>query len=148
MTREDRLAEIDDAVHYLDALCARTMDVAAKQPGPAPRVGVLGFSQGATMACRWVIRSEVLRPDRLVLWAGGLPHDGDLAAHAGRLGALDLRYVMGESDEYLTPERLASTQERLEAASIPHTLHRYDGAHRIDRATLEFVITASEQAAS
>lgn len=139
MTREDREAEIADAVAYLDALHERILDDLPR----TARVGVLGFSQGATMACRWVLRSAVLRADRLVLWAGGLPHDEDLAAQAARLAPLVPDFVAGTRDDYITEERLAKEIARLDDARIPHRLHRFDGDHRLDAEVLREVIGAT-----
>src|SRR5213596_1853113 len=50
MTREDRLAEIDDYVRYLDALC---QEVLRGLEPRAPQVTALGFSQGAATVSRW-----------------------------------------------------------------------------------------------
>ena len=49
MTREDREAEIEDYVRYLDAL---TDELMGSIP-PLPRIQVHGFSQGAATAARW-----------------------------------------------------------------------------------------------
>jgi len=46
MTREDRLHEIDDYVHYLDALHTKIVPQGAT-------VTALGFSQGTATVCRW-----------------------------------------------------------------------------------------------
>jgi len=51
MTREDRLAEIDDYVHYLDVVFA---EVTRERP-PAGGIHVLGFSQGTATASRWLV---------------------------------------------------------------------------------------------
>ena len=64
MTREDRLAEIDDYVRYLDAVRAEVLrDGTPRQSS----VHVLGFSQGAAAAARWTA-SGAGPVDRLVLW--------------------------------------------------------------------------------
>lgn len=47
-TREDQRAEVGDHVSYLDALYGRIFE---RFRGVAPKVTVLGFSQGATAAC-------------------------------------------------------------------------------------------------
>jgi len=51
MTREDREAEIMDYVGYLDTLYDRVFDNIKR---PAVTVRLLGFSQGADTACRWI----------------------------------------------------------------------------------------------
>src|SRR5207302_9410481 len=50
MTREDRLAEIDDSVRYLDAVYD---DVFGRIDRARVTVHALGFSQGAATVSRW-----------------------------------------------------------------------------------------------
>src|SRR5207237_10690301 len=85
MTREDRLAEIEDYVRYLDAVYD---DVFGRLDRARVTVHALGFSQGAATVSRWTAMGTS-RIDRVLLWGGELPPDLELAgAHvAGRLRA-------------------------------------------------------------
>ena len=134
MTKEDRLAEIDDYLAYLDAVTARVREGVGDVP-----VSAFGFSQGATTACRWAVlgRTPV---QRLVLWAGGLPHDLDYARHAPALRALPLDLVVGTEDPYITPDRLEQEQVRLDEHAIPYRLHTFAGDHRIHAEMLRTVV--------
>ncbi|MEM6646265.1 MAG: phospholipase [Bacteroidota bacterium] len=125
MTREDRERDIADQRAYLDALYHHVV-----QPLGHVYVVALGFSQGATAACRWAMLGQA-RLDRLVCWAGTLPHDLDLAPHADALNRLGLLYVLGDRDAYLTAERLAAAEQRLTDAQINYTLLPYAGTHRL-----------------
>src|SRR2546426_10548332 len=71
MTREDRLAGIEDYVRYLDAVYA---DVFGVLDRAQVTVHALGFSQGASTVSRWAAFGKA-RIDRLVLWSGELPPD-------------------------------------------------------------------------
>lgn len=142
MTRESREAEIADYVRYLDgvlaATCASTDTV---------RLVVLGFSQGAATAARWLALSPRLaarqpRADRLVLWGADLPHDLDLAAARPWLSAAALTLVVGDADAYTTPERVAAAEARLRAAEVPYRLVRFPGGHRIAPDVLEALADA------
>jgi len=130
MTREDRLTDIEDYVRYLDALAA-----AVSTDGPSRRVTVLGFSQGAATACRWLAQGRT-RAHRLVVWAGEVPPDLDLTAAAARLGSLDVILVAGRDDGYITPKVLATMSARLSAHGIAHRTVTFAGGHAIDRDTL------------
>jgi predicted esterase len=135
MTREDRLAEIDDQARYLDALSAEVLGaLGAKHP----RVCVLGFSQGTATAARWLAFGAT-RAQRLILWGGELPPDLDLAAQAERFAPLDLTFVVGTRDEYITPKIIERERQRLEAAAIPFRVVTYEGGHEIDGAVLRQV---------
>lgn len=130
MTREDRLAEIADYVAYLDGLHAHL--------APRGAVHVLGFSQGASTACRWVAMGSA-RVDRLILWGGEVPPDLEVGAEpaAARLRAARLTLVYGTRDAFFTPKVVAATEERLSAHGIPFEKLGYDGGHELDAATLE-----------
>jgi predicted esterase len=132
MTREDRLAEIEDYVAYLDALHRR---IFAAVDRDLVRVCVLGFSQGAATASRWVARGEV-RADHLVLWGGGLPPDLDLEQARPVLAQLRLSLVVGDQDELARPPQVAEQEERLVRHRIAFDRHTFAGGHRLDDALL------------
>ncbi|MGH7569340.1 MAG: alpha/beta hydrolase [Gemmatimonadales bacterium] len=132
MTREDRLTEIEDYVRYLDAVFT---DVFRRVERGTRRVCVLGFSQGTATACRWLAQGSA-RADRLILWAGEVPPDLDLTAARDRLRDLDLTFVAGQRDGYITPKILSREEERLRSAGIPYRIVTFDGGHEIDGTAL------------
>ncbi|MEP7345647.1 MAG: dienelactone hydrolase family protein [Gemmatimonadaceae bacterium] len=127
MTREDREAEIADYVDYLEAVRAAT--VAEDVPLTA-----LGFSQGVATVCRWVALGA--RPvQRLILWAGQIPPDVDLAAIAGRV-AEPLIVVHGTKDEHAQWMQMEAMHERLATAGVRAEIRTFEGGHRMDRGVL------------
>ena len=129
MTREDRIAEIDDYVAYLDALAERESeqtDVGVRVSGPGrSRITALGFSQGTATVARWAVQGRT-RIDRLILWGGGLPHDLDVAAARERLQGVRVALVYGAEDPFVRAEAVAAQLETL----------RDLGAERSGQATL------------
>jgi predicted esterase len=125
MTREDRIAEIEDYVRYLDAVYA---DVVRS----ATSVTVLGFSQGATTACRWVALGTS-KIERLIVWGGEVPSDVDMRR------AQRLTLVYGSRDEYFTSKVVAATEARLKEQGVGYDLVPFDGGHEIDAAVLKKV---------
>jgi predicted esterase len=134
MTREDRLAEIDDYLRFLDAVHD---DVLARLPRGRVRLTALGYSQGAATAARWALRGRA-RVDRLVLWAGLLPPDVEPGAAADRLNALDLAVIAGESDEWVMAG-LPIMEAALEEAGVRYRLIKFPGGHQLDESTLRSV---------
>ncbi len=128
MTKEDRHTEIEDYLAYLDALYDHVLE---DLDPDAVTVHVLGFSQGTDTASRWALLGYA-RVDHLVLWAGDLAHDLDLDAHRAALRRLGLTFVVGHSDEYLTPDRLAEHEARLRRHDVPYRLVPFDGGHHLD----------------
>lgn len=140
MTREDRLAEIEDYVPYLDAVSADVFGVIDRA---RVRVYALGFSQGAATVSRWAALGTP-RIDRLVLWGGDFPPDLDLTqpAVADRLRAARLTLVYGRSDAFITPKVVAAVTGRLETHDIPYTTIPFDGGHALDDAVLTSIAAA------
>src|SRR6266480_196275 len=134
MTREDRLAEIDDYVAYLDAVCA---DVFTSLDRVRVTVHALGYSQGASTVSRWAALGKA-KIDRLTLWGGEFPPDLDLTVDAvvGRLRAARLALVYGRSDEYVTPKVIQAITARLRQHAIPYREVPYDGGHELNEAVL------------
>jgi predicted esterase len=133
MTREDRLREIED---QLDWLTLAHDTFAARLP-PGTPVTVLGFSQGATAASRWVASGRV-RPDRLVLWGASVAPELALGPE-GALRGPRTTIVIGERDRFVPAERVRAEEARLEAAGFPHRLVSFSGGHRLDDATLRAI---------
>lgn len=132
MTREDRLAEIDDYVRYLDVLLR---ELAGGDIPPQVRVTALGFSQGAAVVARWLAHGEA-RLNRVILWSGFLPPEIDPSTAGARLAGTDLHIVHGTADTMIDASQLRAQAEMLAAASIPCRVVEFAGGHELDRATL------------
>ncbi len=134
MTREDRLAEIEDYVQYLDAVHA---EVFKSLDRARVSVHALGYSQGASTVSRWVGMGKA-KIDRLTLWGGEFPPDLDLTLDTvvNRLRAARLVLVYGRSDEYITPKVIQAITARLRQHAIPYKEVPYDGGHELNEAVL------------
>ena len=128
MTKEAREQEIDDYLAYLNQVAAHIMDVVERRRIP---ITVLGFSQGATTASRWVTLGR-LPAERLILWAGPIAHDLDLDTHRSVLNALDIKFVVGHKDHFITPSLLEKEKKRLLDQRIEFTHIPFEGAHRMN----------------
>jgi predicted esterase len=144
MTREDRESEIADYIEYLDALYE---DVAHAASEFGAKVNVVGFSQGAATATRWIAHSSA-RIDRLILWGGLLPPDTDLRRGAASLNGVPLTLVVGTRDQYVSEDMVAMEEARLRKAGMPFELIRYDGGHTISRGVFPRLLGADFSDAS
>lgn len=137
MTREDRDAEIDDIVTYLDALYHRIFELLASHgvSRDAVRVHALGFSQGAPAAARWTGRGTAVI-DHLIFWGGEIPQDVNLRAVHERHPTLHCDLVRGTSDHFITP-KIATAQEAVLAASgLPYEVRTFEGGHTLNSGVL------------
>lgn len=135
MTREDRLAEIEDYVLYLDALYA---EVFGSLDRARVSVHALGYSQGASTVSRWVAMGKA-KIDRLTLWGGEFPPDLDLTLDTVviRLRAARMTLVYGRSDEYITPKVIQTITTRLRQHAIPYKELPFDGEHEMNEGVLK-----------
>jgi predicted esterase len=134
MTREDRLAEIEDYVQYLDAVYAEVFGFLDRA---SVTVHALGFSQGASTVSRWAALGKA-RIDQLTLWGGEFPPDLDLTLDpaAGRLKSSRLSLVFGRSDQFITPKVVGGIAERLRQHGIPYREIAFDGGHELNDVVL------------
>ncbi len=133
MTREDRLAEITDYVKYLDAVHEHVFRSIQRS---LVSVVVLGFSQGAAAAARWIALGRAVA-DRLVLWGEVPPADLDLEFAWAKLRDARLTIVVGNEDQYVDTSQLLKVEARLLEHEIPYETIMFDGGHRLDGSVLQ-----------
>jgi predicted esterase len=125
MTREDRLAEIDDYVHYLDRVYASTFEEIDRA---RVRVIAFGFSQGVATICRWASRTDA-RIDEIVLWAGALPPELEPGP---RLFAVErTTLAAGTADAHAGGAKLAAHAAALRGRGMAVDELAFDGGHEI-----------------
>ena len=133
MTKENRLADIENYLTYLDGLYHHL-----RLPASIP-VTILGFSQGAATVSRWIAEGQITF-DRVILWAGIFPPDLNLESAKERLKEKQVVFVHGTSDPFLNDNQYQS----MEAISAKLGLHprviTFDGGHEIDEDTLNELI--------
>jgi predicted esterase len=139
MTREDRLTEIDDYVHYLDVVFSEV----TRERRPPGGIHVLGFSQGTATACRWLVYGRA-RADRLILWGGEVPPDLDLVRARERWEHTAVMFVAGSGDRFITPKVLARDEQRLQDYGIGYQVERFEGGHEIRGEVLARVAGSTE----
>jgi predicted esterase len=106
--------------------------VAAHHVAKGARVHVIGFSQAAATATRWIEHGRAT-VHRLILWAGLLPPETKIAGDPQALRGMPLVIVVGNRDHYVTPELLDAERARLNRASVPHRVLTFDGGHAVSR---------------
>ena len=127
MTREDRDAEIEDYVGYLDLLHD---EIFSNVQRSRVRLIALGFSQGVATVARWIARGKS-QPDRVIFYAGLLPAELDASAAARLAARSPLTIALGTNDEFARPDLVAQQASRLRELALPHHVIRFDGGHEI-----------------
>jgi len=136
MTREDREHEIADYVAYLDALHGTLVNARSL----APKVVVIGFSQGAATAARWAERGTA-RIDHLVLWGGTVPPETEFTDGSNPLRGVPVTLVVGSRDQYMTPEVIARERLRFDNGGVPFRFIGFEGGHVVSRAAIRQLVS-------
>jgi len=109
LTKENTTAETQNVLNYLD-------EVYSSENIPEHcRLIVFGYSQGVSIATRWVVKRK-LQCQHLVLYAGGIPHE---------LSSKDFNFLIekkakittlvGDKDEYINDAILKKESIRIES---------------------------------
>jgi predicted esterase len=121
MTQQDRVVAIQDNVDYV----AKVIDVVAREFVVSGSLVLSGFSQGVAMAFRAAMASN--RQVRGVIALGG---DVPPEIQSTALSQIPAVLIgIGNRDEWYTPEKLASDEQRLRAAGVNVEVCRFDGGH-------------------
>jgi predicted esterase len=139
LTRVDREQETKNVMAYLDAIWQqekpRQQDV---------NLIVMGFSQGVSIATRWLAHKQI--PCRtLLLYAGGLPKELEATdmAHLVANGT-QIFSIIGDSDAFLTPERLKEEEAKLGTLFQGKAqMVRFHGGHEIKKEILTQLVYGS-----
>lgn len=127
MTKESRRTDIQNYLTYLD----RVYDQEINNIDPPPPVAVLGFSQGAETASRWVVHGNV-QFQHLILWAGVFPPDLDVEKSKQTLHGKDIHFIYGDRDPFVNDDRLALQTEQANRLNVNPRIHTFHGFHNID----------------
>ena len=142
LTREDREHEIKDFLVYLNSL----YDLILKGYDAADfHITLLGFSQGAATACRWLNHSDdssrCIRADRLILWAGFFPNGLTELINPVKLTNVDCHYVYGQQDEYMAQMDDVDGYLRRLQTEVPNLkLTAFAGGHRVESVVLQAIV--------
>lgn len=131
LTKENTANETQNLLNYLDAVYT-----AVNIPSHCKLI-VFGYSQGVSIATRWVAKRK-LKCNQLVLYAGGIPKEltpknfNFLIEKNTKITAL-----VGDKDEYINNDILQSESERIASLFSGKAKHIiFEGKHEIKKELL------------
>ncbi len=141
LTREDRDYEVSDFIAYLNALNDSILD--GRDPEKV-YITVVGFSQGAATACRW-LNDDHIQANRLILWAGYFPQGVAAMISPDKLIATETHYVYGKEDEYIReiPD-IDGYLTRLQTDMPSLKITAFDGGHRVEPDVLKRLVVTTQ----
>lgn len=128
MTKEDREDDIRDYISWLDMAAADVL----LHCNPNVKITVLGFSQGAATATRW-ISLGMTQVHQLILWCGFFPPD---IGEDFSVDDMALTVVTATNDRFIPQEEAERQLAIIKAkhATCKHIV--FEGQHVIDSGTL------------
>ncbi|MCI5083168.1 MAG: alpha/beta hydrolase [Saprospiraceae bacterium] len=132
MTKGDRQSEIEDYSNYISQLYNRYVH----QLSPNVKIILLGFSQGSATIMRWVMRAFP-RVDSMVFWAGMIPEDLDYRPHQKYFESVDLHFVYGDQDPFISSERIDFIRSLIAEQQLHVQEWTFEGKHTINREKLK-----------
>ena len=137
MTRHEREVAIENNHRLLDKL----MENILPEFEEIPVIHVLGFSQGAATATRWVSRWSG-KVKSLILWAGGFAQDLVLEDVKAVFSETKLIMVLGEQDELITPESILKQEELIYNLGKTFLKISFSGGHELNAEILENIFNS------
>lgn len=138
MTREDREADIENYINYLNQLYDTCLSGINKKD---VKVNILGFSQGVATISRWVANGHI-DADRIICWAGILPPDLRIEEASKVLETKKLLVVLGKDDPYINEKRVAEMHRISKQLKLNPEELWYEGDHSIDKNILSKIATS------
>lgn len=137
LTRVATETETENVLSYVDAVWER------ERPQQPVRLILMGYSQGVSIATRW-IASRKIPCQELLLHSGGIPIELK-PSHFEYLPAdTQVTYLYGTADEYITEAR--KTEEQLKASALfgdRLNVHVFQGKHEVSKPFLERIAQQS-----
>lgn len=129
LTKEDTKTETENIMRYFDAIFE-------SESIPAnTKLIVLGYSQGVSVAMRYVAKRQ-LQCDELVLLSGGIPKELNNEDFKFYKGNVKLSY--GTNDEYLNEERMQYETDRIkELFGNKVNIISFNGKHVVNLELIE-----------
>ncbi len=126
LTKENTPIEIENVLNYLDAVLQN------ENINSTYNLIVLGFSQGVSIASRWVAKRKI-RCSKLILYAGALPKELTVEdfthLHENKTDVISL---VGDKDEYISATKLKEETAKMQSVFMGKVNQIiFDGKHEI-----------------
>lgn len=138
LTRENTVAETKNILNYVDAVFEKEIS------GSGPNLIVLGYSQGVSIAARWVA-SRKIQCEKLILHSGAVPKELQASDFEFLKESAKVIYIYGNKDQYITEAK--KTDETLKSKQLFKdrlTTEVFEGVHEVNK---EFLLKVSQQPA-
>ncbi len=125
LTRENTQSETKNILNYIDAV------IASENIPDHINLVVLGYSQGVSIASRWVA-SRKIDCNALVIISGGFPKELDKEDFTFLDKDTPIIHIVGEKDPYFDPDKVIAEKIRVQEI-LPQIQYRtHPGGHELN----------------
>ncbi len=136
LTKENTLLEKENVLTYIDKVAE------AEMINTATNLIVLGYSQGVSIATRW-LASRKIECHHLILHSGAIPAELQKEDFNYLNKSTPVTYIYGDKDEYITEARM--TEESLKGSSLFEKrleIKVFNGKHEVHK---PYLMTVSKK---
>ncbi len=136
LTKENTIDETKNVLAYVDEIFKSELD------NPPYNLIILGYSQGVSIATRWV-SSRKINCNHLILHSGGIPTELKPEDFTFLNKQTQVTYLYGDKDEYINEAR--KTEETIKGTNLfgkNLDIQVFDGIHEVNT---DFIIKLSEK---
>ncbi|GAA4114837.1 hypothetical protein GCM10022393_14660 [Aquimarina addita] len=130
LTKENTSIETDNVLRYIDAVVTEE-----DLPGNI-RFIVLGYSQGVSIASRWIASRKVYCDDFIMI-SGGFPKELSKNDFSFLTKKTKVTHIVGENDPYFEKAVVAKEIIRVQEILPQITFKTHSGGHELDITTIE-----------
>lgn len=134
LTRENTLSETENVLNYIDAVFEKELS------GKLPKLFVMGYSQGVSIALRWVA-SRKINCNKLILHSGGIPKELKASDFEFLQSSCSVISIYGNKDPFINEERLK--QESIKGVELFQDrikVEVFNGVHEVNE---DFLLSIS-----
>lgn len=129
LTKENTPAETKNVLRYVDAI------LASEELPKHARFIVLGYSQGVSIASRWVA-SRKINCDALVIISGGFPKELSREDFTFLTDQTKITHILGEKDPFFEIEKVEAEKVRVQEILPQIEFRTHPGGHELEPKTL------------
>ncbi|WP_103068443.1 alpha/beta hydrolase [Aquimarina sediminis] len=125
LTKENTQSETQNVLRYVDAI------VSEEKIPKHVRLVVLGYSQGVSIATRWVA-SRKINCDDLIMISGGFPKELTKEDFSFLTNKTKVTHILGEQDPYFEIEKVKAEKIRIQQILPQIKFRTHQGGHELD----------------
>lgn len=135
MTKELREYDIQNNIQYLNFVL---QEVKQFNLSENYKIGVLGFSQGAPTAIRWIAHLEE-KVSEIVIWGSDLPSDIiDNVPKLKKVNTCNIKLVVGSDDQYISSDQVDDMIIDLHDKGVAFDFHSFEGRHELHEESIRY----------